>query len=219
MSISDDLKLYVGNYRSDVAFTLYKDLSLINRRRSGWGKYGIEESENYAEHTLGAWMMAMIFLPEECNAQGYNKAEILDMLLVHDMADAVLGKRTEELACSDKNLKEQNEQIKKMFLKGTFPEVANMTHYYNIWTGYYNNRNINSRIAKDINLIQTVDTFFSHFSKDPDKFSLETVREWLDRSNRLSTDIGYDLFERIISHNSIYRKAVDDKVTSSAGKR
>lgn len=217
MSISDDLRHYVGNYRSDVAFTLYKDLSVINdRKRETWQDYGIEKPESYAEHTLGAWMMAMIFLPEEHEVQGYNKSEILDMILIHDFADAVLNKTHQTLAAPDKDLKEQNEQIRKMFLKGTAPEVANMTYYYNIWTGYYNGKNINARIARDINLIQTVDTFFTHFSRDPDKFSLETVREWLDRGNRLGTDIGYDLFDRIIAHNSIYRKATDEKVTAYA---
>ena len=219
MSISDDLKLYVNNYRSDVAFTLYKDFQSMNNQRTTWQKHGIDEPESYAEHTLGAWMMAMIFLPEESDAQGYVKSEILEMILIHDMADAVLGKEKDALAALDKDLKDQNEQIKKMFLKGTFPEVANMTHYYNIWTGYYNNRNINSRIARDINLIQTIDTFFSHFANEPDKFSLETVQEWLEKNNSLSTDIGYDLFERIILRNSKYRKAVDDKVTDSATKR
>ncbi|MBO5701285.1 MAG: TIR domain-containing protein [Clostridia bacterium] len=220
MSISDDLRHYVGNYRSDVAFTLYKDLSIINnRKRSTWQNYGIEEPESYAEHTLGAWMMAIIFLPEECDIQGYNKSEILDMLLIHDMADAVLNKIPQNLAAPDKDLKEQNDLIRKMFLKGTSPEVANMTYYYNIWTGYYNCKSINARIARDINLIQTVDTFFTHFSQNPDKFSLETVREWLDRGSRLGTDIGYDLFDRIIAHNSIYRKAVDDKVTSYANSK
>jgi 5'-deoxynucleotidase YfbR-like HD superfamily hydrolase len=220
MSISEDLMHYVGNYRSDVAFTLYKDLSVINnRKRTTWQNYGIEEPESYAEHTLGAWMMAMIFLPEECDIQGYNKSEILDMLLIHDMADAVLNKTPLSLAAPDKELKEQNEQIRKMFLKGTSPEVANMTYYYNIWTGYYNCKSINARIARDINLIQTIDTFFTHFSQNPDKFSLETVREWLDRGSRLGTDIGYDLFDRIIAHNSIYRKAVDDKVTSYANSK
>ena len=138
------------------------------------------------------------------------------MIMVHTMADAVLGKSDEPLAISDRELKEQNEQIKKMFLKGTFPEVANMTHYYNVWTGYYNCKNINARIARDINLIQTTNTFFTHFSNDPDSFSLELVKEWLENNNRLTTNIGYDLFDRIILHNSTYRKIVDYKFTTAS---
>ena len=215
LSISEDIQSYIDNYRSDVGFTLYKKLTAMNEsKRTDWSRYGIE-AETYANHTLSAWMMAMIFLPEECDAQGYNKQEILDMLLIHDMADAILGVTTGDLAEVDKELKVQNDLIKKIFLKGTFPGVANMTYYYNIWTGYFNSRNINSRIAKDINLIQTVDTFFSNFSRDIDKFSIEMVKEWLGRSDSLNTDIGYDLFERIITANSVYRKAVDAKLTTA----
>lgn len=214
VSVNEDIQRYVDNYRSDVGFALYKNFTRMNdSKRVDWHKYGIENVESYAEHTLSAWMMAMIFLPEEYEAQGYNKSEILNMLLVHDMADAMLGLSSGSLAKPDKDLKEQNEYIRKMFLKGTFPDVANMTYYYNIWTGYYNCRNINSRIARDINLIQTVDTFFSYFIEDMDKFSIDTLREWLGKSDSLSTNIGYDLFERIISHNSVYRKAVDAKLT------
>ena len=215
-SVSDDLQLYVGNYRADVAFALYRNLmSMGDCKRSAWDKYPIDRSESYAEHTLGAWMMAMIFLPEEYDAPNYNKSEILNMLLIHDMADAMLGGCSNVIADPDKDLKVQNDHIKKMFLKGTFPEVANMTYYYNIWTGYFNRKSINSRIARDINLIQSVDTFFRSFSKNPERFSLDTVQEWLERGNRLGTDVGYALFERIISHNSIYRKTIDEKITSS----
>ena len=41
------------------------------------------------------------------------------------------------------------------------------------------------------------------------------VKEWLGRSDSLNTDIGYDLFERIITANSVYRKAVDAKLTTA----
>lgn len=217
VSLGEDLKLYTANYRSDVAFTLYKDFESMNKKRNAWQAYGIAQPESYAEYTMATWRLAMIFLPEEHDAEGYCKQEILDMILIHAMADSVLDRSGEPLAVWERDLKAQNDQIKKMFLKGTFPDVANMTHYYNVWTGYYNCKNINARIARDITLIQTVDTFFSHFSKAPDAFSLETLKEWLEKNNQLSTNIGYDLFDRIILHNSIYRKAVDYKVTTSAG--
>ena len=88
-----------------------------------------------------------------------------------------------------------------------------MTHYYNVWTGYFTGKNINARIARDINLIQTVNTFFTYCDLHPENFTKEDVLSWLAESSKLSTDIGYTLFERIISHNHVHRKIIDNKIT------
>ena len=97
------------------------------------------------------------------------KKEILDMLLIHDLAESALGDQQINLAEPQKELKSQNEVLKKLFLKGTYPGVANLTYYYNVWTGYYNGLNINSRVARDLNLIQTVYTFCEYCCAYPEK--------------------------------------------------
>lgn len=216
-SVEEDLRHYIEYARFDAAYSLYTGLSKMkDTKRNQWLEYGIDDPESVAEHTLNAWMLALIFLPIESSEQNYNKQEVLDMLLVHDMAEAFLGDTKSQLSEPTKELKEQNEVLRKMFLKGTYPEVANMTHYYNVWVGYFNAQNINARIARDVNLIQTVNTFFTYFISTPEKFNLETVKSWLNEGNKLSTDIGYDLFERIIIRNPIYRKATDKLITGSS---
>src|SRR5699024_1062227 len=124
-----------------------------------------------------------------------------DMLLVHDMAEAIVGDQTISLCGPTKELKSQNEVLKKLFLKGTYPDIANLTHYYNVWTGYYNGININARTARDINLIQTVYTFCEYYCIYPDHFPAEDIRKWLSEKNNLKTDIGYQLFDRLITQN------------------
>ena len=215
-SVKEDFESYIDNTRFDAAFSLYSKLAQMKEtKRVQWLNYGIDDPESLAEHTMNAWTMAMLFLPAVSDDAEYNKQEILDMLLVHDMAEAVLGDTDCNLSEPTKELKAQNYIIKKMFLKGTYPEVANLTYYYNIWTGYFVGQNINARIARDINLIQTTNTFFDYFVKHPEKFNLETVNEWRVKGNKLSTDIGYELFDRIISRNPLYRKSIDKLVTAS----
>ncbi len=212
-SAEEDMRVYADNPRFDAAFTIFTELSkLKDVKRTQWLEFGIEDPESVFEHTMSAWVLAMAFLPEVYSAEGYSKQEIMDMLMVHDMAEAILGDRVGELSAPTKELKAQNAVLRRLFLKGTYPEGANMTKYYNVWTGYYNAKNINARIARDINLIQTVNTFFATFEKKPENFSREMVELWLAKSNKLSTDIGYDLFERIISHNWLYRKSIDKKI-------
>lgn len=88
-----------------------------------------------------------------------------------------------------------------------------MTACYNVWTEYFEAQSINARIARDINLLQTINTFFDYFAADPSAYSEQTVNKWLAESDKISTDIGYDLFERIIPHNPRYRKAIDSVLT------
>jgi putative hydrolase of HD superfamily len=213
-SVSDDLESYVNDSRFDAAFSLYGKLSEMRKtKRAQWLKYGIQDPESVAEHTFSAWMLAMIYLPNEYNEQHYDKQEILDMLLVHDMAEAVLGDTADSLAEPTKELKRHNAVLRKFFLKGTYPEVANMNRYYDVWTRYFMGQNINARVARDINLIQTVNTFFAYFLENP-KQPLEMVKGWLSEGEKLSTDLGYELFNRIIVRNPYYRKAVDGLITA-----
>ena len=74
--------------------------------------------------------------------------------------------------------------------------------YYNVWTGYYNGININSRTARDINLIQTVYTFCEYYKCNPENFTVEDIRSWIGEKSNLMTEIGYEIFDRLIENNS-----------------
>ena len=215
-SVSDDLERYVSDSRFDAAFDLYSRLAKMkDTKRIQWLRYGIDDPESVAEHTINAWALAMIFLPTEYNEQNYNKQEILDMLLIHDMAEAIRGDNAGQLCEPTKELRRQDELLRKLFLKGTYPEVANMSHYYRMWEIYFAGQSINARIARDINLIQTVNTFYTYFCADIHKYTLDIVNQWKAESDKLSTNLGYELFDRIIRKNPMYRKATDRLITES----
>ena len=153
-------------------------------------------------------MLAMFFLPEEHHSEGYNKREILDMLLVHDMAEAALGDQKTSISEDKKDLKEQSEVLKKLFLKGTYPYIANLSYYYNVWTGYYNGVNTNARTARDINLLQSIYTFCEYYCAYPNKFTREDVNNWMKEKSKLKTELGYQLFDRLITNNHEFVKAL-----------
>lgn len=208
-SILEDFEKYLSVDNFDVGpmvYNKFKQLRLVKRLH--WVKHDIEDPESIAEHTYSTWLMAMFFLPEEINMEGYNKREILDMLLVHDMAEAEMGDQVTEFAEPKKVLKDENEVLRKLFLKGTYPDIANLTYYYNVWTGYYNDININAKTARDINLIQSVYTFCEYFCAYPDKFSENEVYEWLSEKSNLMTEIGFTLFDRLITNNSDFKEIV-----------
>ncbi len=209
-SMEEDLALYIENGAFDIGpliYNKYRDLRQV--KRLSWVNSGIDDPESVAEHSYNAWMMAMFFLPEEHHSEGYCKKEILDMLLVHDMAEAVIGDPNVTASEEDKDLSKQNETLRKLFLKGTYPYIANLTYFYNVWTGYYNGVNANARTARDINLLQSVYTFCEYYCANPEKFTADEVRSWLRQKTGLKTELGYQLYERLITNNRDFAKVFE----------
>ena len=208
-SMEEDLRIYLDSENFDIGPLIYNRYrGLREIKRNQWLEKQIEDPESIAEHTFSAWIMAMFFLPEEYPADGYSKREILDMLLVHDMAEADVGDQMISLNEPKRELKKQNDVLKKLFVKGTYPDIANLTHYYNVWTGYYNGMNVNARIARDINLLQTVYTFCEYYCHYPDHFEFADVEKWMKEKNNLKTELGYELFDRLITNNQDFMKVV-----------
>ncbi len=208
-SIKEDLECYLKQEKFDIAPLIYnKYRGLKDVKRKQWVEHGIYDPESVSEHSYSAWLMAVLFLPEECNVEGYIKREILDMIIIHDMAEAELEDRVIPLNEPTMDLESQNHIMKKLFLKGTYPDIANLTYYYNIWTGYYNGININAKVARDVNLVQTVYTFLEYYCRYEDKFTEDELKTWLDEKDNLTTDIGYSLFDRLITDNSDFAHIV-----------
>ncbi len=204
-SIVDDLLDFMDSSRFNISEKIYNTYSGIRDiKRKQWVSHSIDDPESVSEHTMSAMIMAMFFLPDTMEDNAYSKREIMDMLLIHDLAEAELGDQLMPLDEPTSDLKIQNSVMRKLFVKGTYPEVANMTNYYNIWTGYYNGINLNAKIARDINLIQTVYTFCEYYTKYPTKFKKEEIKEWLNYQGKLTTDIGYSIWNQLITNNSIY---------------
>ena len=222
-SMCDDFQAFLdfdGDF--DISQIMYNTLKgLKDTKRKQWTKKNIYDPESVSEHLYNAWMLAMLFLPQETNYEEYSKKEILDMLLIHDMAEAKLGDVILELNEPSKELREQNSVMRKMFVKGSYPNIANLTYYYNIWTGYYKGLNINSKIARDINLIQTVYTFCEYCVKYPEKFDAEEISRWMSEKDRLETDVGFSIYDKLVENNRsfdvIFRKEAGARTTAHHG--
>ena len=201
-SVEEDFSIYMQGEAFDIGpmiYNRYRSLRQVKRRQ--WVSHQIEDPESVSEHAYSAWLMAMFFLPEEHHSEGYCKREILDMLLIHDMAEAVSGAQVTQTSGARDTLADRNDVLRKLFLKGSYPDVANLTYYYNIWTGYYNGLNTNARTARDINLLQSVYTFCEYYCMYPEHFTLAEVGQWLDEKHKLRTELGYQLFDRLITNN------------------
>lgn len=189
-SVLDDFRAFLAEPSFDISKHIYdRYRGIKDVKRQQWVSHDIDDPESVSEHTYSAWLMAMLFLPEDIGNAEYKKREVLDMLLIHDLAEAELGDQVLELDEPSKELKVHNEVLRKLFVKGTYPQVANLTYYYNIWTGYYNGTNINARIARDVNTIQTSYAFFEYYSQFQEHFSDGEVLIWNQNQEKLSTAV------------------------------
>lgn len=203
-SVHDDFEIFLNsNGNFDVSQYIYNTLrGLKDVKRKQWRTHDVIDPESVSEHSFSAWMLAMLFLPEELPYEGYLKREVLDMVLIHDMAEAKLGDQLVPLNEPSKDLIPQNRVMRKFLVKGTYPNVANLTYYYNVWTGYFNGVNINAKIARDINLIQTIYTFCEYYTRYPDKFSADDHSRWMQEKGKLETDIGFKIYEILVERNA-----------------
>ena len=163
-----------------------------------------------SEHTFSSWLLAMLMLPEETKYEGYNKREILDMLLIHDMAQTVQGENGGAPVTKKLEFQTENVIMRKFLLKGTYPDVANLTYFYNVWTGFYNGLNVNAKIAQDINLIQSIYTFCEYYCENKEKFTESDLREWMNAKAKIVTEIGYEIYDRMILNNSEFAEIIKE---------
>ena len=212
-SIKDDLETYLIHGAFDIGPLLYNRCKFMKSvKREQWVRRNIEDAESVSEHVFSSWLLAMLFLPEESKFEGYNKKEILDMLLIHDMAQTVQGESEEATHVTKKlDFKSENNIMRKFFLKGTYPDIANLTYFYNVWTGYYNGININAKIAQDINLIQAIYTFCEYYSENKQNFTEADYQEWMNAKAKIVTEIGYKIYDRLIVNNSAFNSIIEKK--------
>lgn len=205
-SVLDDFRKYIHTPQFDIGQDIYnKYRGIKDVKRPQWVFHQVEDPESVSEHIFSAWLMAMLFLPEHTGYPEYDKREILDMLLVHDLAKAEDSDQWQRFDDTSRDLQQRNTILRKLFMKGTYPCMANLTYYYNIWTGYYNGSNINARVARDMNILQTVYTFCEYYLRYPQRFSQGDIVEWRQNQSRLTTELGYSLWDRLIEKNQAYQ--------------
>ena len=177
-------------------------------KRTGWVNAGIPEAESIVEHMYTAWLFGMLNLPQTDEYHNdYSKDRVLQMLLIHDLGETITGDipKPEKIGnpVYDNN---EDDVMRKFFLKGTYPGMTNLMEYYSLWEEWYEQETYNSRIAKDLDTLQAMYQFCVYYLKYPDKFSEEKKDSWLAEYRDLKTEIGFSLYETLIRNNTLFRE-------------
>lgn len=192
-------------YPSDVMNTLV-EVSYIER--AGWKKYEkLSRFESIAEHMFGCVVIGMFYLPYEYEKDNsYCKDSIIKMLLIHDLAETITGDipRPEKEKNKEYYKQMETDSMQQILFSGSYPSAVGMDEYLQLWKTWSDKNDINSRIAKDIDNIQTIHKFCDYYTKNPTLFTQEDVKYWLADMKILDTDIGKEIAEKLILNNPKY---------------
>ena len=197
------------HYPSNVMNTLV-EASYVER--AGWEKYEkLSRFESIAEHMFGCVVIGMFYLPNEYDKDNsYCKDSIIKMLLIHDLAETITGDIPRPVKEQNKEYYKQleTEAMQNILFSGSYPSAVGMDEYLQLWKVWSGRTDINSRIAKDIDNIQTIYKFCDYYTRNPDLFTQEDVKYWLADINIIVTDIGKEIVEKIILNNPKFQDVI-----------
>ena len=171
-------------------------------KRTGWVEQKIPDPESIVEHMYNTWLLGMFNLPDSSQQKGYSKKRVLEMILLHDLGETVTGDIPKPQKKLDSTYDMNEDSVmRSLLLKGTYPQMTNLNSYYDIWDEWKAQETINSKIAKDLDTLQAIYQFCVYYNSYPDNFSEERKNNWLLEYNDLKTDIGRELYRKLISDN------------------
>jgi 5'-deoxynucleotidase YfbR-like HD superfamily hydrolase/nucleoside phosphorylase len=148
----DMLKNHLEAGEFSTAHVFNELVSVKSRARRGWEARGLEHVESVAAHMYGAYLLALCMLPDTGDLD-YKKHSVMEMLLVHDLAEAYTGDRLPE----EKNEQTRGEDDRVsgyISMMSTYTESVDLFMTYDLWREFEEGTSINARIARDIDKLE-----------------------------------------------------------------
>lgn len=180
---------YFEEIYPDTYQNMIKELyNVKNIKRKGWVKREITDPETIADHMYSSCLLALFFLPENISMyvdeelddfadyDDYSKNRIIEMLLLHDLAETI----TDDIATPDKDDKDEEKEIRimKMFtLYNSFPNIYGVGDKRVICEEFFENKSCNAKIAHDLDKIDMLIQAYLYKEKEKDKIK---ILEWKD---------------------------------------
>lgn len=195
---------YEHNKRISLGYFLNQLYNIKNEDRLGWVKRGIKNPEKVSSHTYGAYLLGRICLPTVIDGyNNYNKSTVLDMILIHDLAEAIIGDATPDMIDEAHKKREKN-TFEKIGLLGTYfhNDVANIEI---IWRNFeiakeysaVSDDNINAIIANDLDKLDNLHQLYIY----RDNIDNAVFFEWKnDLIDNLRSDEGIKIKDIIVDY-------------------
>lgn len=175
-------------------------------KRAGWVRRSVYSPESIADHMYACYMLGVYFLPnkiDHCidykivdvdNYKFYSKDRILQMLLLHDLAEAKFGdKITQEK--DQKDIENENNRFNYYEFLCSFPKIYGLGNRKEIWDEFTEKSTINAKIANDLDKIEPVIQANIYKNKN----NVIDINEWIDYARQnIHTSLGKQFLDFVI---------------------
>lgn len=183
--------------QSPVKYILTELNALKTRKRQGWVERKVNYPESLADHMYGCYIIGTFLLPNNISQcvdykipdiekySEYSKEHILQMLLLHDLAEAkdgdIITQKKNELDVKKEDLRFDYYQY-----LCSFPKIYGLGIKKELWNEFSTNSTINAQIANDLDKIEPVIQAFFYRSHG-NEINLD---EWIEYAkNHVSTSL------------------------------
>lgn len=168
--------------------------------RVGWLRrdLNLERVESVAEHMYGAYLLGLIYLPNGNpeNWRGYSKTDVLQMVLIHDLGEAIIGDYTPDEA-TDAKRNGERDAMTYIRMCGTYPYVSNLDDMFNQWSAFEHGSNENARIARDLDKLDNLVQLYI-YSKQR---TVPGRQQWIEQLSRGVTTLAGRRILQIVKDN------------------
>lgn len=200
------LKVYIQMFKRDMDKNDFDEGYLIDElyalkdfKRRGWTKRGLVNTESVADHLYGVYLLGMTYLPESKGNTDYNKNYILQMVLVHDLAEAYIG----DLTPDEKTIKKREEEQRAFQILGmasTYEKINYMEQAYELWLEYEEGKSINAKVAREIDRLDSLVQLYQYKIRGCDISDFNKWKEEIEAA--INTDYGEKILGIIELHYS-----------------
>lgn len=188
---SPDLRHFLRLCERDLGRTEFRPgaivedvLRLKDQPREGWRKRGLKHSdhvESVADHTMGAYLLGRLLLPDRGTSPGYDKRQVLDMVLIHDLAEAWTGDIVSPEK-TDSHRDKENEWFEYLGLAGTYDGFADCSTIYSQWRAYDAKAEVNAQIAHEVQDLDMLVQLYRYTDRqDAPKPLLDEFEDWKEK--------------------------------------
>ena len=160
--------------------------------------------ETTLQHTFESYLIGLLYLPSRSRtSQLYDKQKILNMLLVHDLGETVVGDIVPAYEHYDKCREQEREFCEELFLQGTHSNIADLSEYFFLWEAWCDNScgDYNILVAKDIDKIQMLYKMLLLLNSNRVNLTESRVKDFWKARSEIKTTEGKDIFNILIAQD------------------
>lgn len=187
-------------------YLIYELYQAKDVKREGWVRRKVRLPESIADHMYGCYMLGVFFLPnkvQHCidyeipdmqNYKDYSKDTILQMLLLHDLAEVKIGDIVTFEKVSQDSVNESKRFDYYEFLC-SFPKIYGLGNRKAIWDEFEEKSTINAKVANDMDKIESVIQAAVYKKKENDI----DLKEWIEYAwQNICTTLGKQLLDFLV---------------------